>query len=299
LNDADNGADAERQVEQFCQKWWTRFIGYVKREVKERLAKKQQESATERAARRTAWATVWIAFFTFVSITVSGGTLWVLRLQLKEIHDSSSDTHTLAQAADTQAKKMADMSTAAEKIRLAAENMVIQDQRIADNAQKTMDASNRQSKAVLDATIGDFQRDQRAWVGFSESNVIKFDDKEPFQLLITFVNSGKSPAVQDEGATNYSIDENAPSGPIANPGYSFEKTGAIPPQGKYLLRITNSAVPPRYDAISSGKQFLKFSGQFKYHDVYRPDVVHTTSFCLYYERQTKTMSFCYTGNDMD
>jgi isopentenyl phosphate kinase len=59
-----------------------------------------------------------------------------LNRTLTEIHTGGSDTHTLAQAADTQAKKMIDMSNAADKIRQAAENMVTQDQRIADNAQR-------------------------------------------------------------------------------------------------------------------------------------------------------------------
>lgn len=66
--------------------------------------------------------------------------------QWREIHSGSSDTHTLAVAADTQAKKMADMSTAADKIRQAAENMVAQEQRIADNSKAANDASNAQSR---------------------------------------------------------------------------------------------------------------------------------------------------------
>lgn len=50
LNDTDSGADAERQVEQLCKNWWTRLIGYIKRKVKERRAKKQEETAQDNVA---------------------------------------------------------------------------------------------------------------------------------------------------------------------------------------------------------------------------------------------------------
>src|SRR5436309_2083886 len=66
--------------------------------------------------------------------------------QWKEIHSGSSDTHTLAVAADTQAKKMADMSAAADKIREAAQGMVAQEQRMADEAEKSLKENLAQGK---------------------------------------------------------------------------------------------------------------------------------------------------------
>jgi hypothetical protein len=85
--------------------------------------------------------------------------------QLYEIHSGAKDTHDLAVAAGKQADKMKDMSEAADKIRQAAEGMVTQEQRIADNAQNALDTSNRNSKAALEATIRQFQDEQRPWVG--------------------------------------------------------------------------------------------------------------------------------------
>ena len=79
------------------------------------------------------------------------------------MRSGGQDTHDLAIAAGKQADKMKDMSDAADKIRQAAEGMVTQEQRIADNAQKSLDAGNKQSKAALDFTIAASRLDQRAW----------------------------------------------------------------------------------------------------------------------------------------
>jgi hypothetical protein len=115
-----------------------------------------RETPVDRAARLTAAATVWIAVFTVVLALVGLGTLY-------EIIEGGSDTHDLAVAAKTQAEKMKDMSDAAEKIRQAAEGMVTQEQRIADNAKNALGVSNKRSKEALDAAIRQFREEQRAW----------------------------------------------------------------------------------------------------------------------------------------
>ena len=81
--------------------------------------------------------------------------------------------------------------------------------------------------------------------------------------------------------------------------YLFEPSTAIAPQGKYVVTITHTGVPESYDAIIAGTQFLYFFGQFRYHDVYNPSVVHLTAFCLMYGKQVKEMQFCQRGNDMN
>src|SRR5579862_918095 len=88
-----------------------------------------------------------------IAVLLSGLAAFFVCAQWYEMHAGAGDTHTLAEQAKKQAEKMSSMSEAAEKIRQAAESMVIQDQRIADNAKSTLDASNKQSKAALDATI--------------------------------------------------------------------------------------------------------------------------------------------------
>jgi hypothetical protein len=120
--------------------------------------------------------------------------------QLYEIHSGAKDTHDLAVAADTQAKKMGSMSEAADKIRQASEGMVTQEQRIADKAQKALDASSRQSKAALDASIAASQLNQKAYVtiGRPDGVVAEIlwpqDPKGNAGLLVYFQNNGRFPA---------------------------------------------------------------------------------------------------------
>jgi hypothetical protein len=238
----------------------------------------------------TVIATIVIALATIVNL----GVAWKM---WGEMRTAGTDTHTLAEAAKKQADKMTDVSDAADKIRQAADNMVTQDQRIADNAQHSLDASNKQSKASLDATIQDFQRDQRAWVGLGQYAIQQFDDKQPFKLQLPFVNSGKSPAILTEQCVAFTIVDHRLTGP---PDYThqFEKSSAIAPQGAYASNIINRAVPMSYEGITNGTLFLYFFGEFRYHDVYDPSVVHTTDFCLEYNKDLKLMGFCLNGNDM-
>ncbi len=130
----------------------------------------------------------------------------------------SADTHDLAVAAKTQSEKMSNMSDAADKIRQAAQDMVTQDQRIADSSQKAIEASNdqskaatvasnKQSKASLEATIKDFQRDQRARVGLLTDTVSQSFDKleNPLQfpLLLICEQRKKSSCINRRGVRFY------------------------------------------------------------------------------------------------
>lgn len=96
MKNAEKPASSSAPMTKPRDGWWTRFIRYAKRRMDERAAKKKNEPAVDRAARVTAKATAWIALFTFVSIAVSGGTLWILSGQLKEMHEGGVDIHTNA-----------------------------------------------------------------------------------------------------------------------------------------------------------------------------------------------------------
>jgi hypothetical protein len=234
-----------------------------------------------------------------VAVIMAGLAAFFVCLQWWEMRSGAIDTHNLAEASKTQALKMTNVSEASDKIRQAAQDMVTQDQRIADNAQHSLEASNKQSKDALDATIKDFQRDQRAWVGLGQYAIQQFDDKQPFKLVLPFVNSGKSPAILTEQCVAYTIVDHRLTGPPTGYTYQFEKSSAIAPQGAYASTITNRAVPVSYDGITNGTLFLYFFGEFRYHDVYDPAVLHTTDFCLVYDKDAKLMTFCLNGNDMN
>lgn len=98
-------------------------IGYIKRKLQERAAKRKEETPADKAARITATATKWMAVFTFVLMLVTAGTLIVLKLQLKEMHEGGLDTHELATQAGIQADAARKQS---ERTKTIAEQAVVQ-----------------------------------------------------------------------------------------------------------------------------------------------------------------------------
>jgi hypothetical protein len=102
LADADEGRKADTTVENPrappVRSIWG--ISYVKRKMQECASKREQETAADKAARITASATKWMAIFTFILAATSGFTIWILKNQLKEMHEGGIDTHALAQSAE-------------------------------------------------------------------------------------------------------------------------------------------------------------------------------------------------------
>lgn len=161
------------------------LVAYIKRKLRERNAKKDKESPTDRAVRVTATATIWMAMFTFVLAFVGAVTLI-------EIVKGGQDTHDLAVAAGKQADKMKDMSDAADKIRQAAEDMAAQERILADNSRKELEASNRQSRQVLEESIATSHLDQRAWVAAANPSMEGIDVNATPKAKIVWFNSGKT-----------------------------------------------------------------------------------------------------------
>jgi hypothetical protein len=149
----------------------------------------------------------------------------------------------------------------------------------------------------LKATIDNFHLDQRAWVGLGEYRIETISDREPFKLALPWVNSGKTPAIETEQAVAYIFSDTYLTGPPSH-AYNFDHGSAIPPQGKYVTRITNRGVPEHFEAITGKKLWMYFFGKFRYHDIYGSKL-HTTSFCLFYDSDSKEMVFCEKGNSMD
>lgn len=227
-------------------------------------------------------------------------------LQWREIRSGSTDTHLLAQAADTQAKKMGNMSDAADKIRDAAQGMVTQEQRLADNAKQSLDANNKQSGAVLGQTISASRLDQRAWIGIETSVVAQFDETKPLKISLTYFNSGKSPARKVRSSGGYRLTRDSIDGPlpedVRNLVLALKPATAIPPQGRYMVTVPNddSKNPLRneFAALKSRIAHVYFFGEIQYEDI--SGSTHTTTFCTYLsDPEAKTMAFCPDFNDMN
>jgi len=110
--------------------------------------------------------------------------------------------------------------------------MATQDQRIADNSKRSVDASNRQSKAVPDATIAASRLDQRAWLGISNVRIVQFEKDKPFKINVDFKNTGKTPSLQTMVSIKWVQDFNIRPGPKDEWFNAImEPAEAISPQG--------------------------------------------------------------------
>lgn len=164
--------------------------------------------------------------------------------------------------------------------------------------QDSVDTADRNTKTTIHNAQTAFRDEQRAWVGIGQYRIDHFDNKDAFKLVIPWVNSGKTPAVDTETGVAYTFQPSPMTGPTPGHKYVFEKASALAPQGIYVTNITNLDAPGRFDAITNGTLWMYFFGQFRYRDVHSRKI-HTTTFCLRYDRIDKQMVFCESGNDMD
>lgn len=214
-------------------------------------------------------------------------------LQWREMKSGSADTHDLAIAAETQAGRMKNMSDAAEKIQRAAENMVVQEQRIADNAKASLDASSRQSRAALDATIGNSRREQRAWINITFGEVT-WNEGDPIYVPITTTNVGKTPAknyflhaVVRLVPNNLEAEEVLSSFPYQGIPHFQSFVGMMPPGGTHTGTATsydqnsNARILSKEELseMDTGRAFIVVYAEVRYTDIFGVD--HWTRSCVY------------------
>ena len=252
------------------------FIGYVKRKLSDRKAKKQAESPADRAARRTAVATIWMAIFTFVLAGTSGFTIWILKNQLHEMHEGGIDTHALAEATGDAANAATDQADAAQQFSDTAEDI---NGGIA-GAVDQLEATAQNAKAAIQATRDAMRLEQRAWVGLTVVDVPKpLPTGATFEIVNHFSNTGKTPALRAHAVSELEIDvhnlqpiykeSDAPEGPPLLPGAEV--------RGSWTAPILNEET---VKAIKDGSSIIYDRGAVWYWDVFGRK--HVTTFCLAY-----------------
>ena len=243
-----------------------------------------------------------IVVFSGVTMFATVVYTFVAERTLREIHAGSADTHALAVAAKAQAEKMKSVSDAAEKIQAAAENMVTQDQRIADNAKSALDASNRNSKAALDATIDQNRLDQRPWIGIGPARVSRFDEKKPITVEIQISNSGKTPALNIAQWSRYKYGSGLERGPLLTDTIPAEwhHVGSTPPQGNQLLHLYLpwDVWVANLTRLTTKQGRLLFFGEIAYDDV--GGAHHRTQFCVFMaDPESRELPICDSWGDMN
>lgn len=240
-----------------------------------------------------------------IAVLLSGLASLFMCAQWYEMHTTGMDTHDLAVAAKTQAEKMKTMSDAADKIKEAAQNMVIQDQRIADNAQKALEASNRQSRAALDESIATARSDQRAWVGAVAAETPKdlaVGKQGRFGWVI--VNNGKTPALdveQEIAAWPFTKGQECSPVYTENPAGTPKHSITVLQPGMRVTVWTYPQMRPNTEEninnLKAGNEVMCVYGRMTYKDVFRR--IHHTRFCAWLDTDLSTFNSCTGYNHAD
>jgi hypothetical protein len=224
--------------------------------------------------------------WTIVIVCVNALTCLFIGLQWLEMKSGSADTHALAEAAKKQSEKMANVSDAADRIRGAAQDMVVQDQRIADNSQKAIESSAKQSRTTLNATIEEFRLEHRAWLSLGEIDFVRagpsgnqqvqisqLHSGEKIWVNVTYKNTGGSPAFNVRTAARADIFIQAPTfNPLPHPS----PYGILQP-GEQIFQTIEWQSLTAVDIVALNSSYVYIYGRIDYRDAF--NIPHWTTFC--------------------
>jgi hypothetical protein len=217
----------------------------------------ERMSAFERSMVRLTRAAVVVAVITCV----------IFLGQFYEMYTGSKDTHMLARAAKMQADRAETISASVQK---------------AASALKT---ANSNAKLAIDAAIGQFRSEQRAWLSVGES-VSAIELGKPVTYAISVMNTGRTVARRviirtyisfssQEIPTEARLRENR--GTQVNPASIAVIAPSIPSSSQ-------NSVPAEYvPAIEKRlkpKGYIYIWGRLEYYDIFGQR--HTTAYCAYH-----------------
>ncbi len=285
---------------------------YIKNWREERRARKEQETPADRAARVTANATVWMAVFTLFLFLLNGATVWILKNQLKEMHEGGIDTHALAQASSDAASAASDQADAAQQFSDTTDDI----NKGISSAGKQLEASANNTRTTIRNAQTQFQDEQRAWVGVEGTSPSEgFTETEPWKVTVIFFNSGRTPARNVQLSMMFISSMFPLSGPTKEQiaQLAFRPSQSIAPQGHYRASLSTDFAPEsktesqqqgqqvlisQYKLIKDKLRFLYYFGILKYDDVFGNH--RETQYCIFLaDPNTKAVGVCDGFNDLN
>jgi hypothetical protein len=255
--------------------WWIWLIRYTKRKLKDRRAKKQNESTIDRAARKTATATIWMAFLTLMLAVISGGGIWISYKTLKEVQSSGTQTAETISSLKSQAASL-------------------------DGQLGQLKESNNTARETLIAN-------SRAWIGIQSASSIAPVADTDLVVSVPYINTGRQPAMNLTYAINgfilpekdtanalakiTNVQYSCISGARNNLGVAYPSSGF----STYTLRTTIAKSAITAQAIESQNIFYVV-GCFGYETF---SIARYSNFCMFYSpklSKPETWNFCAVGN---
>jgi hypothetical protein len=154
----------------------------------------------------------------------------------------------------------------------------------------------------------------RAWVGVLGVDSVNFDTTNGLTAIISFYNSGKTPARNVQVSLRYLLSPIALTGPKPElvSGLPFRSAQSIPPQGRYNLYVGKTSgeaftqdqasgfqrLQPYLPSVRDKKVFLYYFGVLKYDDNLGNH--RETQYCLFLaDAKTKQTAMCDSFNDLN
>lgn len=207
-------------------------------------------------------------------------------------------------------------NTAVSEFKKAASESTAVAQRQATATEKSVTEAATAAQNALNATLGIAQLDQRAWVGYKQDAIVKFEQDQPFEAVVFLQNTGHMPAFFAKDSFKSLVMpielENPcdfPEGGFGPNPPGWENIGAIAPQSIFRLTAKDDPkimqVGRVHDAIKTRKWFLYICGKVTYHLDNLPlgprhiILLPSTTFCLVYDALIEDFRQCSEGNNME
>ena len=197
---------------------------------------------------------------------------------------------------------------AEESAKAAANAVAIADATRAQN-REAVEKTLAQGKSTLEATIENFHRDQRAWIGPTLISPPRFADEGKRVYIqegatpvfgIRIKNSGKTPArkVKTEFIWGWHKKEVEFLHPY--PAINIPKPmSSVFPDGEMQLDTPVMPILPKefVENVKNGTNILRVYGYVNYEDIF--GIAHRTTFCNYLSQDLTAFALCNSYNDAD
>jgi hypothetical protein len=166
---------------------------------------------------------------------------------------------------------------------------------------KELDASNRQSKAGLDATVANMHLDERPWVVISQFQLSN-EPEEGKEITINcqLANTGKTPALTEVNQSLVLMSTEIPPMTVS-PVTTMGSHSVVPPGTPTMRFTTKPWLPPpvwisRYRDKAAT---LYLHAMIRYNDTF--GINHWTSLCVFrtYGMPLNDFQYCEKGNEVD
>jgi hypothetical protein len=203
--------------------------------------------------------------------------------------------------------QLAVMSNTLEEMKRSGQGAAEQTNQLIGNAnwlartmQGALEASERQNRDALNASIATSRTDQRAWLGIKDITLVNtLKPGEHVIVGVNTLNSGKTPAIEASLIeASAGTDEKKFTMELIRPEQGASKV-AVAPTATTMFYMSFDGSDATTKALIDGVLRVYVRGRIGYRDIFGRE--HKTLFCAYYPTPVKTTNFsnCANGNSMD